>query len=75
MLRSAFTKKELNIGKYLHEKAINELNENGFENFNSIITMLKQSSCLDYHQSTYFLSIIYSYGIKIQPNKTKVSNY
>ena len=60
------------IGKLLFDKSLKELDENGFRHFNLIIEMLKQSSCLDYHESSYLLSIIYSYGITIEPNNAKV---
>ena len=61
---------DLVIGKFLFEKSINLVDKNGFENFELVIRMLKQSSCLNCHESSYFLSVIYSYIKK--PNKIKV---
>ena len=61
---------DLNVGKFLFEKSLNEIDQNGFLNFEFTIQTLKQSSCLNYHESTYFLSVIYS-NIK-NPNEMKV---
>jgi len=61
---------DLIVGKFLFERSIREIDNNGFRNFELIIRMLKQSSCLNFHESSYFLSVIYSYIKK--PNKTQV---
>ena len=60
------------IGRILFDKSLSEIDLKGFHNFDLIINLLKQSSCLNYHESSYFLSIIYSYGIRTESNNTMV---
>jgi hypothetical protein len=63
------------IGKMLFDRFLNEIDLNEFQNIDLIINILKQSSCLNYHESSYFLSIIYSHGIRTESNKILVSNF
>lgn len=63
------------IGEMLFDRFLNEIDLNEFQNIDMIINILKQSSCLNYHESSYFLSIIYSHGIRTESNKILVSNF
>ena len=61
--------------QYLFEKAITELETNGFENLEFIIKLLKDSSCLENHEASFVLSVIYLHGIGVKADSDLVVNW
>lgn len=60
------------IAKIYYKHALEEINLNGFQNLNKIVSYLNQSSCLDHHMASFVISTFYSHGLGLPFNNQLV---
>jgi len=65
------------LANYMFEKAVNEIQESQLKNISLIVELLRQSSCLGHHDSSFMLYAIYSFGIGLKKDTklVKISFY